>query len=78
VFVLLSPSSDRKGTFASKIYHPNGELWYAGPLVPRPPGATVLAQRNQFEGLDGERLIMTRGRWLQSVKPKRGGVDHPR
>ncbi|HYP74352.1 MAG TPA: hypothetical protein VER12_00265 [Polyangiaceae bacterium] len=75
VFVFLEPSSDRKGSLVGKIYHPDGELWYAGPLVPKPAGASVdPSQHDQFAGWDGERLLMTEGRWLESAKLKRGNA----
>ncbi|HKO48621.1 MAG TPA: hypothetical protein VJV79_12905 [Polyangiaceae bacterium] len=74
VFVCLERSNDRKGTFSGKIYHLDGELWYAGALVPNPTGSPVdPTQHEQFAGWDGERLLMTEGRWLESVKAKRGG-----
>ena len=79
VFVLLERSNDRKGTFAGKIYHQDGELLYAGPLVPKPAGTFVdPAQHEQFAGWDGERLLIADGRSLESVKLKRGGQKRPR
>jgi len=69
VFVRLERTPGDKGNLSGKIYHPDGELWYAGPLVPRPPGTSVdPARHDQFDGWDGERLLMTEGRWLESVK----------
>ena len=77
VFVLLERANDRKGTFAGKIFHPDGELWYAGPLVPAPRDAGIdPTQHDQFAGWDGERLLMADGRWLESVKTK--GARRPR
>ncbi len=69
VFLVLERSNARKGTFAAKIYHPDGELWYAGSLVLKPPGTSVdPSQHGQFVGWDGERLLMNDGRWLEPVR----------
>jgi hypothetical protein len=72
VFVLIERTSDGRGRFAGKIYHPDGELWYAGPLVPAPRDASIdPTQHDQFAGWDGQRLLMSDGRWLESVRTKR-------
>lgn len=74
VFVFLERTNDRRGTFAAKIFHADGELWYAGLLVPAPrdaAGDIEPGQHDQFAGWDGERLLLSDGRWLEPVKTKR-------
>lgn len=74
VFVRLERTKGRPGTYAAKIFHPYGEVWYAGPLVAAPPDASAdidPSQHDQFAGWDGERLLLGDGRWLDSVKAKR-------
>lgn len=82
VFVLLEPTNDRRGTFAARIFHPDGAVWYAGPLVPaaRDGAAADIdpGQHDQFAGWDGERLLLVDGRSLESPQAKRAGAPRGR
>jgi hypothetical protein len=71
-FVALEPAAPAR-RFDARIYHENGELWYAGPLVLEPEeGASVdPVDRNSFAGWDGERLLLTDGRALRPAAPMR-------
>ena len=72
VFVVIKRATRPPGTFAGKIYHDDGTLWYAGPLVPAPRGVSIdPSQHHQFDAWDGDNLLLSDGRWLESVKTKR-------
>ena len=75
VFVDVQPAGAgaARSQYRGTIYHPDGEVWYAGALQLQPATAAPLdlSNKQQFEAWDGTRLLLSGQRVLVARPGKR-------